>query len=561
MAQKQIVSEAEEIWNGADWATRRALETSYYDWYSGKKLKNAVSRTDVDADTGQATKLYPLELNPISKMCRAHRDVTVGMIDDYSEMPIQVVFRTSDEAQKPEAVKAQNFVNDVFYYSDGATTFPEGILLANVHGGHYFRAIWDPTNDLLPSRIKIESIKSPFVYPVYDAGDFWNLREVWIGYEIDGATAQEKYGIGEDGIDSLYMEHWTRTGYTVYVDGVVPAVDGIRLEGDHGYKRVPGVYIPHFRDGEFFGPSLVDALIGLTIEKNARAADKGDSVYEVTHPTLVAKNIRASVTKMVVETDDAGNVIKTAANIGAAQNIPNAHEPSLDYATIPNPPDSVMGFDSDLTTYILQQADVAPVLLGVDDTASGRITGPVSNMRALSTVQHCQAERQQWSIAVRHLADIILRMAEAHAEDYRTMNIDVPAFTEKHRQFKVKASWAPMVPLEETERVETLNSRLRDGGISLEEYLIAFHDNDPKAHAEAIWADKERQAKIESAVEMEKMKMQMELEREKADQQMAMQQEKNDQQLTFSEEKNKQQLEISKKKAAQQPKQGATPWQ
>ena len=87
------ISKEEEIWNSSEWANRRSRELAWYNWYSAKKLRDAVSLTETDPDTGNPVKLYPLELNPIGKMCRIHRSVTVGIVDDYNEMPVQVVFQ------------------------------------------------------------------------------------------------------------------------------------------------------------------------------------------------------------------------------------------------------------------------------------------------------------------------------------------------------------------------------------------------------------------------------------------------------------------------------------
>jgi hypothetical protein len=500
-----IKSEHERFYDRDDWRERRMRENNWNDWYSGKNLAEAEG-SEVDEITGERIKLYPLRINPIAKTCRIHRSVLFGMPDNYDVPLVQLVVKPAgkEQADRNKAFAAQEFLRRTLVASDASSLFDEAGLLTQVHGGHVFQAVWDEHDDLLPYRIRVVSYPSQYFYPVYDQRSYWNLREAYIGYYISGEHALNWYGIDPHGKDQvLYMEHWTPNEYVFTVNGIVPQVDGYgKLQGTHGYGRVPIVYIPHYRDGDFFGRSQVEDIIALTIEKNSRSADRGDLVNDYAHPTLVSKNITKAVEMITVERDDNGKVTRKAINLGNESASPNAPKKELDYLKPPPVPPEVLKYDDELWAEICRQADVASVAMGDDDTSSGRITGPATAYRMWPTMSHTLAERVHFSTGLRHLADIIFRIASRKVvENVKQRNgIEMPKDAEDFASLEVATTWNPQIPLDVTERATMLNARLQAKGISLYDYLVQMGEQDVDAELERIWADREREAQIEIKV-------------------------------------------------------------
>jgi hypothetical protein len=498
-------SSDERFYDRDDWRERRMRENNWYDWYSGKNLAEA-EENEVDEVSGERIKSYPLRINPIAKTCRIHRNVLFGMPDNYNVPLVQFVVKPDGkaEANRNKAVAAQEFLRKTLVASNASSLFDEAGLLTQVYGGHVFQVVWDEHDILLPYGIRVVSYPSPFFYPVYDQRDCWNLREAYLGYYISGEEALKRYGIHPHGKDEvLYLEHWTPDEYVITVNGIVPEVDGYgRLEGTHGYGRVPMVYVPHYRDGEFFGHSQVDDLIALTVEKNSRSADRGDLVNDYAHPTLVGKNLTKAPEMVTVERDDHGRVIRKAISLGNESASPNAPKKELDYLKPPPAPDAVLKYDDELWAEIRRQADVASVAMGDDDTSGGRITGPATAYRMWPTMSHTLTERIHFSTGLRHVADIIFRIASRKvAKNVMQRNgIKLPKDAEDYVSLEVTTAWNPQIPLDVTERATMLNARLEAKGISLYDYLMQMGEQDIEAAMERIWADREREAQIEIKV-------------------------------------------------------------
>ncbi len=109
-----------------------------------------------DPETREYTKLYPLGLNPIAKVCRVHRSVMIGMLDSYDTAPVQMSFWAADDTDqaRTSARLLSSIVNGTWRASDGASTIPEAALLTQVHSGHVFKVAFEPDNRLLPYRLR-----------------------------------------------------------------------------------------------------------------------------------------------------------------------------------------------------------------------------------------------------------------------------------------------------------------------------------------------------------------------------------------------------------------------
>jgi hypothetical protein len=227
--------DVEAVWNHPDWVNRRNIYEERRGWYKGTEWTQTLR--DVRDPTGEYELQWPLQLNPIAKVCRIHRAVMMGMQREImGEAPIiTLVSRQGlDESQGTQADILQDLISRVWHDSKDHSILFEACLLTQYFGDHVFRIAWEPFN------------RNPF--------DFWDLLDCYIGYEIDKELARSQFGITpkNDKLDTvLYMEHWTKTEYQVTVDGQVPQYkldDGGRTyayEGLNKWGVVPIVHIPH----------------------------------------------------------------------------------------------------------------------------------------------------------------------------------------------------------------------------------------------------------------------------------------------------------------------------
>ena len=496
----------EAIFNSPEWSAKRREYQEYKDAYDGAEWRTTTGERD--KHSGEPVLRFPLQVNPIAKACRIHRAILFGVRTESADLPVRTVALADNAPVAREAqLHFQNFVNDVWRRSDGIATLEEAGLLVQIYGGHFFKVAWEFWNDNLPHRIAVRSLKSPaWCLPVWDAYDEWNLVEAYIGYYITREMAQLKYGIQVEGRRALYLEHWTRDTYRITVNGKVPIMrwrdTEYALEGEHGWGIVPIVYIPHERDGDFYGRSLVADLPGLARELNARLADKGDAVRETAHRLLFVRNTRTKgpIKGRPIIVD--GRRIAEAVDIGDAPPLQGAREPDMNAIESRGVPESLSRFTAELWDEIRRQADIAPVAMGADDVSGGRITGPVTAYRMFPSIAHTMTERANFSVGLNHVARAIGRIAVRQTQRgvYAALGLPDPGITEDMLGLELKQAWLPMIPFDRIQRVQELTLRLQAGGISLETYLRELGEDDVPQEIERIWADYERELSIQAAL-------------------------------------------------------------
>ncbi len=543
-----------DIFNSQDWSDLREDHARNYDWFDGTTIAREILGRD--PETGMALPKYPLALNPIAKVCRVMRNVLVGTHESYTGMPIKMYYKPEEDsnASREMAQAASDLVNRTWIASNGGALWQEAGLLSQIYGGHAFKVVWKPKQMWLPYGIQVLSIKAPWIFPVYDPGDPWTIQYCYIGYMISAEDALETYGIDpHTKSEVLYLEHWTPTYVKITVDGIVPEVDGVRQEEEHGLGVVPIVYFPHHRDGKWYGRSHVPPLIGLTREKNGRMADRGDAAVEYTHQTPIATDVNSVPKQIAIAWGDDGKPIKYATGIGNTKPTAGAKPPSIEYPKLSDIPESVVRYDMDLWTEIAIQADMAIEAIGIQDTTSGRITGPVTNYRMWPTTSHTQIERVDASTALKYIGRIIQRLALKHKAEIDKIDLD-----ESFELLDSEVVWPPQMPMDAKERNEILTSRLQASGISLITYLTEQGEQDPAAEERRVWADMKRKAKIEAEAQAAASpqpdpQAEIDMAREKNDAQIEMMREKHDAQLGMAKETHDVQVAQAKKRAAQAP--------
>lgn len=505
-AVKSAIEDTQSIYNGAPWTTKREEYEAYWNIYSGAEWDETTGVQD--PDTGRAQLRYPLQVRPAAKCCRIHRAVMFGMREDTSLLPVRAAVASEGPGAREAQLRFQNFINSSWVWSQGAAVMEEAGLLLQIYGGHFFKVAWEFWNGELPHRIAVRSLKSPaWCMPIYDIYDPWHLMEAWIGYRIPAEVALVKYGVRSDKKEVLYLEHWTRDEWRITVGGEVPKMKwGDRLEagleGENPWGLVPVVYIPHEREGDFYGRSLVANLPGLARELNARLADTGDAVRETAHRFLVMRNTRSRGALMARRIVAEGRYVGEAVDIGDAPPITGSKDPDLFAVESHGVPSSVAGFPDTLWEEIRRQADVAAVAMGDDDVSGGRITGPVTSYRMFPSISHTMTERANFSTGLNMIAQIMATIVEERERSgtYRQLGIEGPGITPEMRQMTLRQAWYPMIPIEQIQKVQMLTLRLQAGGISLETYLDKMGEDDIPQEIERIHADMEWEMRTEAAI-------------------------------------------------------------
>lgn len=499
------ISDYKEIYNDSTWAAERNLYAYQLALYGGDEWDQALHGVR-DPDTGDPLLLWPLQINPLAKICRIHRAIMLGMQPDIvGLMPARTI--VSGRGLKPEererADAIQRFISDIWYHSFGAVNFSRAALLEQFYGGCGWKVSWEPWNKLLPHRIAMRLIEPPWMHVSRHAPfDFWDVEEAYIGYPITHEQALS-YGMDIDDHEIVYLERWTKAEYDITINGrtIVMSGDGeqkITLGGPNPFGVVPLVYMPHERDDSFLGRSLLTGdspLLGLARELNSRMADKGERVQDAQGIYTLRNAREDSLAVRDVRRD--GDPWITVLDIGRRPNIGNVGDPALEHVQ-PDPlPDSMGKYTDELWAEIRRQGDIASVAMGDDDVSGGRITGPVTAYRMWPSTMHTMAERENASAALISLARIALTVAAAMSDEYAGVGI-TPQIDESMIFTELLVAWEPMIPIEKEQKIAMLNSQLDKGGISLKAYLEALGTQDIEAEIEAIYEDLARKTQIET---------------------------------------------------------------
>lgn len=518
--------EDRDIFNQEGWAEYRSECEERFAWYDGTYFAEKQRGARRDSQTRELPDLWPLRLNPIAKFINIHKAVMAGIQEDITELPVSTVVdrKGLSEDQHEQADSIELFLHKVWLGSAGLSSMIESMLLIQIYGGHVFQVAWQPYDPSATYGINIISHCSPArMWPTVWNATRTQLLEAYIGYYISKREALIRFGIEAENDDVLYLERWTPEEYWIHVDGKVPKYKiGDRVEeykGKNLWGRVPLAYIPHDRAGGLLGMSVVDGpqtLIGLAKELNARMADEGDAAQSAAQHILTARNLGGGALSHRPIKDADGQTTHVAVDLGSRKPMPNAGDPELLYVSAAGLPESAARFSDDIWNAIMVQGDVASVALGMDDTVSGRISGPVTAYRMLPTLVHTVTERLHYSTGLVQVGNIALAIARQKIKDgaYQQLGIkppDLPDF-----EPTLLTHWMPEIPIEAEQRVQFNNARLQAGGISLYSYLQELGCQDPAREEERIWADYERKVEIE--------------ERAKAQVMMQMQQEQDDDQ-------------------------------
>ncbi len=490
-----------DLWNSTEWTARRSRYRKYEEEYKGTPLLKTQRRRD--RDTGGDVKKYPLNLNMVKLGCDLHHMFTRGIPDHDDPLIVRAIVErgSSDRGEHVEDI----INNGVWEPSHGGPIQQEAFLAANIYGGTVFQVTWEPWEEDLPYRIGIRPIKNPgYIRPIWDSRNPWRLVACYIGYEISKEEARAKYSVAPtDGYDkSLYMEYWSKDEFKIRVDGQVPVMKWSdrtwKLEGKNDFGFVPVYYIPHRRTVDLFGDSQVPGQTDLSLEINARATNVSDLVRSTRPGMLWGSDVDGQpvVREIIVE----GNRIGYILDVGRTRPHAHANPPRISAMPIPDIPDSIVDYPQTLVEFWMMMAQISPAAFGMDDTKSGRITGPAIAQRMFLSIAHSTTERINFARGFTLMDRDIVRglYNKQKAGAFKELEIPGPKLEESDRNLFIKQAWPPKLPMDRKEKHDEWIARLQSGGTDLLLYLTEMGVEDPEGVETRIYEYLRQIAKIEA---------------------------------------------------------------
>ena len=433
------------------WQEQAARYLKYWNWFNGTELSAVRIKSK---DPKKDILKYPLGINTIRNFARKHASVLLGEEMNDSPQPLVMTVcspkprldgeDSSSEEDKKLSRTLQNVVNTVWTDSRGRAMQMEAATLSQVLGGYAFQINWVPwRKNELQIPITVKGIMPDFFLPVWaTSDDYWDLLEAFVIYRIPGTVAKQKYGsaMGPMGW-STYCEHWTKETYSIMVDGkfVTSSFSGKMVtynKIENPFKFVPFVYIPHLREGGFFGHSHVEDIEGLTRELNARSADIGDSIRETVHRERFARDLPELPTLVELPTG------RTAVDLGSANPVTKA-SPDIFSLDPPTLPQGLTDFPEFLWRQLLREGHMSSIAFGEDEGSQRSALTLAFRMWPLTA--HIRAERTNWTDGLNEIARKIVKMAQIKQADIPALqSVKVPE--DFQARFNLSQDWKPMIP-------------------------------------------------------------------------------------------------------------------
>jgi len=272
------------------------------------------------------------------------------------------------------------------------------------------------------------------------------------------------------------------------------------LRGKNPYGAIPVHYVPHERTKDsLFGDSQIPRQQDIVDEINSRSADIADAVRAMRPGVYTSHDIDGTLNTRKVDMD--GITVARVIDLGHKRVAPNSGEPGLDPLGVPDAPETLLSFPKTLLDFWMMMTRISPAVFGLDDTRSGRITGPAIAQRMWTSIAHSTTERINFTEA-KTAVDRALILALSRKRDVLAeMGVAVPEIDEKTLPaLGLVQKWPPMIPLERQDRHQELTARLRESGISIEAYLEAMGVEDIEEQKRLILEWQKDLAEIEIMV-------------------------------------------------------------
>lgn len=495
-----------EIYNAQEWAMRRERYRYYRSWYEGKPLGETMKRRD--RREGGDVRKFPLGINLTKLGCDVHTDFARGLKSTDDPLVVRAAIDRGDDPDTVE--KFEEILNEYIWEpSRGGAIQQESILEMNIYGGTVLQITWEPWNFDLPYRMAVRLIKDPSsINPVWNARDPWRIPECYIGYTITHGEARAVYNITprSETDPPLYMEHWTKDSWSVRIDDQVPTMEWDdrtwALEGKNPWGFVPVYYIPHQRTTSLFGNGEIGDE-DLVKEFNARAANMSDIVMAAWPGMLWGRDFETN--PKIQPVMSGGHMLLRVINLGRTRGAPGAQPPELKALPVPDIPDAVSDWQQELISYFQMTRRLSPAVFGMDDTQSGRITGPAVGARMVSSTNHAGTERINYTTGKTLIDRDIIRVFNERVLSgaFSELGIEADSFPIDPARVGIRQKWPPILPLDRTADHEEWMERLKEGGTSLREFLRTRGVDDIEGEMKLIWEELEKRAEIEGMAKPE----------------------------------------------------------
>lgn len=485
----------------SQWSIQAQRYIDYWHWFDGTEIEEEIGTTK----RGEPIYRFPLRINSIRTFARKHASVLLG--EEMFESPEPLVRtrvtpkhfmenqKTTDE-ERQESGFLQAVVSDVWRNSNGRSLQMENAVISQFLGGCVFGVKYQPWRDDLAIPIIVESIMPDFFLPVWRKDNYYSLLECWIVYRVPARVAALEWQYDVRGSYVLYVEHWTSEKYSIYLDNK-PLVDQFGIvykDLDNPWGEVPFVYIPHAREGDFYGSSHVEDLRGLVMEFNARLADYGDAVRKTVHRVRYAINLTSTpVPRQIGENIW---VIDLGRESPAYKNPPNIKTE--------DPPDlaaSLTSFSEKLWNQLMRESSLSNIAFG-EDEGSQRSALTLA-FRMWPTTAHARVERSHWTDGLNRIAYLILKIVAICQADksLRGTLSYLPATVplDFSRRYRFAQDWAPQIPRDREQMVNEIVLRSQAGLLSPERAMEAFGDvQDIEQEKKFIldWMEKVQKVKV-----------------------------------------------------------------
>ena len=461
------------------WTTQRIRYAAYWRHFDGDWLAE-----QINSDSKRLK--YPLKLNPFNMACLLHAGLLFGEVQDSSDLMVNTVVEPwgqDSPTNKRETAQAMtDLVNRVWYENEGRSIQQEGGLVSQILGGAVYSVAYDPSREdegYLP--IRIDHTLPEYYFPVWSPMRYHDLLEAIISFELTAMQAKETYNVDITSGTALYHGRWTKDAYDITVDGQAALWHDQALTASHGLGRVPYVYIPHIRAGEYYGISLLKGKDEIAREVNSVFADLGDIVGEN------ARSIPAIVnTSRVTLRRIAGGQVY----LDLGREVPGAGSPDIKFPSSVQVNEPTVNWANQLLELARVEAYTPPVLYGLDE-GSQRSALSLA-LKALPLLVHVRQERTNWTTGLNQIAWLILRMAADRKLDKRITRAAL-------KNVKYWQDWSPVMPRDHEQEVNEVIMRVNANLMSPQAGLAKLGDTqDIKTELNLIKAWMKQVAKIES---------------------------------------------------------------